>query len=207
MVTDKPNNFLNLLDSERKYRWPQKDDRLIKHTDDFEKATDFSSDPTARHVHIWTGYMLAGAALVEYGKQSPVDRHFLIYPILYNYRQGIELALKWFIWIYGKYTGKGYHKNNNHDLWHLWKTCKEIIVEIGGPGESLEYVEQVIKDFHELDKKGTAFRYPFNQDGSQISLPQGLVDPENIREVMDGLQHFFDGSDGQLSDLVSNIDY
>ena len=41
--------------------------------------------------------MSAGAALIEACEEDSHERHFLIYPILFNYRHGIELAMKWVI--------------------------------------------------------------------------------------------------------------
>lgn len=39
--------------------------------------------------------------------------------------------------------------------------------------------------------------------GNERAIGEGLYDLENIREVMTGVGHFFDGTDGMLSDLAA----
>lgn len=148
--------------------------------------------------------MSAGAGLIELCIQHEYnhERHFVIYPILFNYRHGLELALKWIIVVYG---GSGIHGiNENHDLWSLWKKCRTIIERYGSNnGEDTEAVEQVIKDFHDLDKSGTTFRYGWGKDGKVVELPDHMIDLQNIRDVMEGVSGYFIGLDGMLDDLMS----
>ncbi|MHA1537912.1 MAG: hypothetical protein ACTSUD_10175 [Alphaproteobacteria bacterium] len=72
--------------------------------------------------------------------------------------------------------------------------------------ESIPAVEQVIKDFHDLDEFALAFRYSRDKNGALISLPDGMIDLENIRNVMEAVSHFFDGADGQLDANSSTVD-
>jgi hypothetical protein len=75
--------------------------------------------------------MRAGAALVEEAERESADRHFLVYPILYNYRHGLELAIKWTITQYGRYVGVYLdYPNINHNLWISWGLCKQVIIEL-----------------------------------------------------------------------------
>jgi hypothetical protein len=86
--------FAEILESAQSRRWPKKGDRLLRPSNDWDRAVDFAHQPVSRHVHIWGGYMRAGAALVEECGKDSVDRYFLVYPILFNYRHGLELAMK-----------------------------------------------------------------------------------------------------------------
>src|SRR5690349_12076247 len=92
----RPKTFADILNAEPG-RWPKKGDRLLRRSDDWNRSVDFSQDAFARHVHIWSGFMRAGAALVEGSERDTADRHFLVYPILFNYRHGLELAIKYII--------------------------------------------------------------------------------------------------------------
>ena len=40
---------------------------------------------------------------LKYCQNKPNERHYLIYPILFNYRHAIELAMKWIIAVYVRY--------------------------------------------------------------------------------------------------------
>ena len=170
---------------------------------DWNQGVDFSGDAISRHVFIWDGYMKAGELLIEACEEHCQKRHSLIYPILFNYRHGIELAIKWVIVRYGKYSDVKTGNTEHHNLWKLWQTCKQIIIEVGSEGEEISHVEQVIKDFHDLDISAMAFRYPNNKNGDIFTLPDEIVELQNIREVMEGIAHFFDGVDGQLDYHIS----
>jgi len=208
-VSRRPKTFAELLEP-REYVWPKRGDRLLRATDDWEKAVTFSAPAFDRHVHIWAGYMRAGDALVEEAERESVDRDFLVYPILFVYRHGLELAIKWTIEQYGRYVDVYLdHQNLNHNLWQLWGLCKQVIVGVGDNDEDddLSAVEQVVKDFHDLDKNAMAFRYSRNKDGTTIMLPNTPIDLGNIQRVMEAVDHFFSGVDGQLDAYTSAADW
>jgi hypothetical protein len=96
------------------YRFPKKGDRLLRATTDRDRGVEFADDPVSRHVQIWNGYMTAGEALIDDLRDNNHDRHALIYPILFTYRHGIELAMKWIIAMYGDRTPA---EIAHHDLW------------------------------------------------------------------------------------------
>jgi hypothetical protein len=64
--------------------------------------------------------MRSGDILVEECRRNPTDRHNLVYPILYCYRHGLELAMKWVIGIFGRLAGVYSADYLDHDLWKLW---------------------------------------------------------------------------------------
>ena len=206
-MSKRPKTFTDLLDLAENYRWPKKGDRLFRDSEDWDHGVNFSRDEVSRHVHIWNGYMNAGAALIEACQEDPYKRHFLIYPILFNYRHGIELAMKWIISMYGGYSSVEISDIEHHDLWQLWKLCKQIMIEVGGEDEAIPVVEQIIKDFHDLDKSALAFRYSRDKNGVLIALPDRTIDLENIHEVMEAVSGFFEGADGLLDANVSAVDW
>lgn len=65
----------------------------------------------------------------------------------------------------------------------------------------------MIKDFHDLDKEALAFRYAINKNKVVIPLPDRLIDLQNIRDVMEGVDGFFTGVDGQLDAYTSAVDW
>jgi hypothetical protein len=97
----------------------------------------------------------------------------------------------------------------HHNLWKLWSVCKKVIIEVGSEEgyEALLAVEQVVKDFHDLDKGSFSFRYSTDTQGAVISLPNVTFDLANIKDVMEGVNNLFTGADGQLDDNSKNMDY
>lgn len=143
--------------------------------------------------------MAAGAALIEEVERQPHNRNLLLYPILFNYRHGLELAMKWTIDHYGYLAGVGLDQRD-HDLWALWGKYKLIVEGTGPPGdEPLMVIEQIVKDFHDIDAAGLAFRYTKNKNGEIIQLPEEAIDLQNLRQVMEGADNFLDGADALLS--------
>jgi hypothetical protein len=82
---------MTFIDTE--YKWPKKGDRLLRSEKDWQRSVAFEEQQVARHVFIWDGYMKAGATLVDQGQSGGdrVDRHELVYPILFCYRHGLSL--------------------------------------------------------------------------------------------------------------------
>ena len=150
--------------------------------------------------------MKAGAILISACEEDSHGRYDLIYPILFNYRHAIEMAMKWVISRYGRYSTFQIGDVQHHNLWKLWCLCKKIIVEVGSESETIPVVEQVIKDLHDLDNSGQTFRYPSKKAGVLERLPEYPIDLPNIRNVMEGVASFFDGVDGQLDAHSSAAD-
>ncbi len=197
-MAKRPMSFAELAEP-ADYRWPKKGDRLLRNAKNWERGVTFAQCALSRHVYIWSGYMQAAEALIESCADDPRTRELLVYPILFTYRHAVELAMKWIIARYGRYATVEIGDTEHHNLWELWKICREVMREVGGGGDAaVAAVEQLIKDFHDLDKSALAFRYSERKDGVLISLPEGAIDLENVRAVMVGISNFFDGADGLL---------
>jgi len=153
--------------------------------------------------------MNAGALLIKACQDDDQhERYSLIYPILFNYRHALELAMKWIIARYGHYSSVKIGNIQHHNLWQLWKVCRKIIgSDDNGDNEAVSAVEQVIKDFHDLDKQAFAFRYSRDKNGALIALPERMIDLENIRDVMEAVDNFFTGADGQLDAYAGAADW
>lgn len=199
-----PKSFSEILTM--KNRWPKRGDRLLRASGDWETAVQFEPHPMSRNAFLWDGYMTAGAALIDEAERRPQDRHGLIYPILFNYRHGLEIAMKWTIGMYGR-LGDVRLDELDHDLWSLWKKCQAIVESVERPDEdeALKAVEQIVKDFHDIDRAAMTFRYSTDRKGGTIVLPDKPIDLRNVQHVMEAVDNFFKGADGMLSDVLSAV--
>ena len=184
---------------QQRYRSPRKGDRLFRSEADWTHAVEFSTDEFVRQIDIWRGYMQAGAALIDACSEDSPARDSLIYPALFNYRHGIEVAMK-FILACHEEEPPADETEPGHNLWKLWKRCKEIILEAVPEDSdgSIAAVEQVIKDLHDVDKGAQAFRYSEDKKGAVMALPREPINFRNIRDVMEGVTNFFIGVDAIL---------
>jgi hypothetical protein len=163
----------------------------------------FTNHRLARDAYIWNGYMTAGAALVDETERRPVERDVLVYPILFNYRHGLEVAMKWMIGQYGGHFGV-YLDKKNHDLLRYWEDCKKILDAAAQRGEiddAIFAVERIVSDFNHWDKSGEGFRYSTRRDGVFIPLPDDPIDLENMRRVMEAVDNFFKGAGAMLHNV------
>jgi hypothetical protein len=190
------------------FRWPCPDDRLVRKAVDWRNAITFSDYPTQRHALILDGYFRAAHALVDHCGTKMYKRQTMIYPILFCYRHALEMAMKWIVGSYGDHYGVSLPELD-HNLWHLWQACRAIFTQVDDESAAVgtSTVEKLLKEFHDLDTSAEAFRYPVKKkDGSLIPLPDIAIDLINLREVMEGLEHFFSGADGYLDHLRSASD-
>lgn len=58
-----------------------------------------------------------------------------------------------------------------HDLWKLWKECRAVVETGGSDDDAADAVEQVTKDFHDLDKNASAFRHARDKNGKVFAWP------------------------------------
>ena len=157
----------------REFRWPKKDDKLILPAQDWRVGAELVQDSFSRATFIWSGYMMAGAQLVESARNLQTDKHLIVYPILFCYRHGLEMAMKWTLTTYGRFADVEQY-DKDHRLDKLWQSCTKLISECAGgpePDEALEGVGAIVAEFHALDGTSFAFRYAITKEGDLGGSP------------------------------------
>jgi len=191
--------------------WPQKGAKLF--TSD-GPPHDFSmigwgdgGDASHQYVLYTDGYKTAADELVQrlLASETVGRRDTHIFPILFLYRQFIELELKWIFLVYSDADASAKKKlirgERAHDLINLWEKAKPIVLESATLQEDVAIVEDYIMQFNELDKSSSSFRYPINKNLEQILDNQQRINLPNLRQRMDELYHFFTGLDVMLSNI------
>ena len=143
------------------------------------------------------GYKEAGDRLVEFVLAKIQDQDVLIYPIVFLYRQYIELRLKEIIREGQILLEKGNDFPTHHKIWDLWCMAKEIVIkafENASKLPDLKYAEHVIKEFSRIDPDSYYFRYPTTKEGKNTL--EGITHI-NIRRLAEHLE--------DLSKILENI--
>jgi hypothetical protein len=171
-------------------RWPKDDDRLF-----VESAWAYDApvvhDPGERFYRMPMGYKRAGDILIDQAAADVVDRRNIIYAALFCYRQSIEIFLKRLIEEFG--NGRVYSPMNTHELSRLWERFMCIVNERAmSESLGLSAVQKLVAEMHEADQKSDGFRFPTGRDGSPFVFGDRGIDLDNVREVMQGLENFFD---------------
>jgi hypothetical protein len=140
----------------------------------------------------------AGVASVE---AIGHGQDYLVYPIAFNYRHYIELALKEIIRDARRFLDEAIELPRTHNLTSLWNTAESLLRQIEpGSEQTNRQVRECLDRFSGLDPSGEAFRYPIRADGDP-ALPPELrsLDLGQMRDVVARLASFFEGTSMQLS--------
>ncbi|HEY8900603.1 MAG TPA: hypothetical protein VIM61_09340 [Chthoniobacterales bacterium] len=130
------------------------------------------------------GFRRAAEALIRDIEDNRGVIDFLVYPIIYNYRQHLELRLKQILEEFRRYGIYDKPVIKGHDLHKLWSECKPLILEISEnveeEGEWMNGVEKAIGQIMAVDPKGFGFRY------SDAGIPKEIthINLENVRTIL-----------------------
>ena len=183
--------------------WPKKGDALFsKDLTDFNTTACFFKMSSTLYA---TGYKRAADILVDTLRKQGCGQDFLVYPIIFMYRQYLELQLKEII-AYGRQLVDDLSDiPTHHDLGLLWREAREHIKNRwpDQPEDDLNIVGACIKEFSAADPLSTAFRYPADKRGnSSIKDMQHNLDVGKFSDVMGRISSLLEGSsDGILNNL------
>jgi hypothetical protein len=147
------------------------------------------------------GYKTAADMLATHVIEHANRQDTLVYPILFLYRQYIELCVKEIIRSGLEYLDRDAKAPRGHDLGQLWAQAEKLLTEMF-PGDSVEQVRQtgrIIRDFNKVDPQSDGFRYPENKQGEQTLQGIRYINIENVREVVERLSIILDGARTQIS--------
>lgn len=105
---------------------------------------------------------------------------YVVYPVMFLYRHYLEIQLKTHLKAFQEYLGIPRNIPQHHNLLKLWKkVCKleaEAINQQRWDADdtlaNCTEIGNLIRDFHEIDGKSTAFRYPISK--SEDTAPKGV---------------------------------
>lgn len=172
--------------------WPRRGDRLFR-----KGGRGSLAGVTIPDLAIAAGgYKTAADALVGQLDESGRDDSLLA-PIIFCYRQYIELRLKGIIKSTRWLTGK--EPRYVHDLVELWEPLRNELVDEaeGRESDELAVVDACIRKLNEVDP-GTAFRYPAL---STLKSEVVQVDLANLKAVVGRLAMFLDALHDSWEDV------
>lgn len=196
----KHRSFEDILESE--FRWPRQGDKpFVVANDPFDNAN-IADDGFSRLVLMMDGYKRAADLMVAASSDDSPMRDMLVFPIIFNYRQFLELALKYQIATYGAAVGIE-PVWNTHFLDRLWERFLEMLKCYGtqDPDEADPVVGEIILEFAKIDPDSYSYRYPVDRKGNPIPVAYSDLHLPTLADVMNAVAGYFTGCDGYLSDL------
>lgn len=173
-------------------RWPEAGDQLLSPGRDAH----LPEGAGERNYRLLRGYKRAGDICIQTALEEPHDRQSLVFPVLFNYRHYIELALKGIIEEHGASAGVSLG-TKNHKLPDLWERFMKIATTFGNDPSDVAAlaVGACIAEFDSVDTNSTAFRYAKTLNGDTPVLPRNGLDLVRLHDVMNGIENFFECAD------------
>jgi len=186
--------------------WPQKGDVLFANAEDWyhNACLNWRYDNWELYA---SGYKTAGDVLVQHVIDTRSERDILVFPIVFNYRQYIELRCKEIIRLGRMLSDMPGAFPQHHDLQKLWSVCRKIIsdCEPGASKSDFEAIDELIAQFCAVDAKSENFRYPVDRAGNPaISDALPVINLRQLRDVMNRLASFLDGVSMAFSVYIDN---
>jgi len=159
--------FEEILQTE--FRWPTDGDAAFVTAEDSHQNANIAEDEFTRLVFM-------------------MERDYLVCPIIFNYRQFIELSLKYIIANYGGTVGID-PVWNSHDLPHLWLVFTKVLARYGttDPDEADPVVAGIVAEFAKIDPGSYSHRYPVDTKGQPIPLTVSDLHLPTLADVMEGI--------------------
>ena len=155
------------------------------------------------------GYKRGADQLVEYLLREGRDQDMLVYPIVFLYRQYLELRLKQIIQEGGRLIGKNGVFPQTHDLEQIWilakRTIETVYKEDPEPAD-LMGIEQVIKDFAEVDRSSYSYRYPTDKSGNNSIGDRRHINLFSLSEGLKEASGLLDGAVAGIAEYRNNTE-
>lgn len=143
-----------------------------------------------------SGYKEAADALVERVEERSTNQDTFVYPVLFLYRQYLELQLKVMVRTLRHLQDIGRDFPTGHKIDGLWTEANKLLRQAFPNESKAELVEtgRLIREFAKVDPLSTAFRYPVDNEGNP-SLP-GIryINLRNVRDVMAKISMLLEGA-------------
>lgn len=127
-----------------------------------------------------------------------------MYPILFNYRHSLELALKGILLDAQRVLDDPTVIPKSHSLVDLWRKVRPLLEKIEPGGEAeLTLVDRYIRRFNELDPQSFTHRYPVdNKEKPTVKKELPLMNLRQVEEVVGRLSGFLDAAAMQASVIL-----
>jgi len=183
---------------------PNNDDKLITTAEDWWNNACINTYHNGWSVYA-LGYKDAADILVKFVETKKIKQDTLVYPIIFLYRQYLELAIKDLICQAHNLLDIRGQFPKSHNINELWRLC-DILLEKISPGDSRDSrkeISRLIREFSNVDPISTAFRYPEDKDGNP-SLPNlKLINLRNVRDVIAKIDVIIGGACHIIDDYLS----
>jgi hypothetical protein len=182
-------DFLNVTLS-----WPQEGDELFTASADWQYNACLKTFGRPNPSYYISGFKLAGETIFESITEKRHEVDTLVYPLVFNYRQYIELSLKDIIMLCRGFLDIEEKEPFGHEFSKLWPKCRQLLERCypKEPRDEINIIEKHLERFTQVDPRSTAFRYGSVDDKTEEFLDIERLNVRNLHEVVSRIGGFLD---------------
>lgn len=199
----KRRSFEEILATE--FRWPRAGDRAFAVSANSLENANVAIDEAMRLIAMTEGYKMAADIMVDETVEDETTRGLLVFPIIFNYRQFLELSLKYQLACFGPSVGVDPNWKV-HDLAKLWAEFLVVLERFGtsDPDHADDIVQETVLEFAKIDPGSYSFRYPVDTKGQPLPIAYTELHLPTLKDVMNAVAGYFSGCDGYLDSLLND---
>lgn len=152
------------------------------------------------------GYKSAGDIIVKYVIKNKCYQDFLVYPIVFLYRQYLELRLKELIRVSSWLLGQDVKVSKTHNLLALWDRARPNIEKVWPDSEAkgvLITIGDRLRELSVIDPESEAFRYPESKKGKPTLVEVEHINLKHLMDVIQGISNVLDGASTGMGELLN----
>ncbi len=140
-------------------------------------------------------------------QKAPIDS--VIYPLVFLYRQGLELKLKLILPLARRLAGVDGTTALSHSLRPLWTELRRHLQQVDPRDNDQELIalEDLIWQLDAVDPGSMAFRYPTNKHGEVMLQDLRHVNVRHLSEIMNSVFTMLDGIHSWLGEIEQYQNY
>jgi len=149
-------------------------------------------------------YRESADALIDAALNDHIDIDSVVHPVIFLYRQYLELILKDIIFRTGVIQDVNDEYPMSHSFNVLWPRAKSRLRTHFGEDapEQLNYLDSVFEEFTRYDPDSTAFRYPFHKNGNRNLTNLEIINLRHVRETMQRIARFLSMIGGHVEEQL-----
>jgi len=155
------------------------------------------------HGYIY-GYKKAADILVKRVNKTAISQDYLIYPIVFLYRQHIELILKNLIHLGRELYDEGSGYPTHHKINDLWPIVKGYARKTKNNKDHKEFsfIEHIIKELSDTDPQSMSFRYAKDKYGEPSNPKISQINIRHFGETINEVSEFLETLEFCLNALL-----
>ncbi|MEZ9006059.1 hypothetical protein AB6E26_25730 [Vibrio splendidus] len=172
---------------------------LFKSDSDWHNNACLNYHPDMSHGYI-NGYRLAADSLVLQVNETGRNQDYLVYPIVFLYRQHIELLLKNMVSNGRQFLDQKGSYPKHHKIDELWKTVKGILRKVFDCSIDKKFalVEHVVNELAHADPDSMSFRYSSDRNGKGSTDGIFYINLRHLGQMINETSEELDAADSLI---------